>query len=550
MEGLYDVIIVGGGPAGLSAAIYMARARYRTLIIEKEKFGGQITITSEVVNYPGIPSISGSELTEGMRMQAEAFGAEFLLANVEQLDLNEDIKRVKTDRGEKRALGIILATGASPRKIGFPGEQEFQGRGVAYCATCDGEFFTGKDVLVAGGGFAAVEEAMFLTKYARQVLILVRGESFSCAKSVSDELANYEKIKVLFHTEIKEAGGTDKLQYALLYNSQTGESTRFEPEDGSSFGIFVFAGYAPANSLFKDIVDIDEHGYLITDMNHKTSIDGVYGAGDICVKNLRQVVTAVADGAKAATSLEKYVSEVHERKNIPPIPMPLKAHTSDSASREANNHPEQEESHSDGAFIPATMRSQLKPLFEKFTRQIRLKAFLDQTPISREAEGFVQEMAELTSWIETEIIQDANIPLTPSIDLYESSGLSLGFRFHGVPGGHEFNSFIVTLYNAAGPGQMIDEQLLGRIRAISEPVKIDIAISLSCTMCPDLVMAAGRIAIENANVQCDIFDLNHFPKLKEDYQIMSVPCMIINQEHAYFGKKSIEEILGLIDENS
>lgn len=215
MEALYDVIIVGGGPAGLSAAIYMARARYRTLVIEKEKFGGQITITSEVVNYPGIPSISGSELTEGMRKQAESFGAEFLLANVEHLQLDDDMKTVTTDHGEKKALGIILATGASPRKIGFPGEQEFQGRGVAYCATCDGEFFTGKDVLVAGGGFAAVEEAIFLTKYARQVLILVRGDSFSCAKSASDELDHYDKIKVLFHTEIKEAGGEGKLQYAL-----------------------------------------------------------------------------------------------------------------------------------------------------------------------------------------------------------------------------------------------------------------------------------------------------------------------------------------------
>lgn len=548
MEALYDVIIVGGGPAGLSAAIYMARARYRTLVIEKEKFGGQITITSEVVNYPGIPSISGSELTDGMRKQAEAFGAEFLLANVEQLSLDTDIKTVTTDRGEKKALGIILATGASPRKIGFPGEQEFQGRGVAYCATCDGEFFTGKDVLVVGGGFAAVEEAIFLTKYARQVLILVRGDSFSCAKSASDELDHYDKIQVLFHTEIKEAGGEGKLQYALLYNSRTGETRRFEPEDGSSFGIFVFAGYAPANSLFKDIVEVDEHGYLITDINHKTNIDGVYGAGDVCVKNLRQVVTAVADGAKAATALEKHVSEVHERNHIPPIPMPVTTRVKNGQSLETEKQPKQEVEEADGAFIPPSMRDQLKPLFEKFNKKIILKAYLDQSPISREAEGFIQEIASLTSWIQTEMIPDAANMLTPSIEICDSSGTSLGFRFHGVPGGHEFNSFIVTLYNAAGPGQMIDGQLLDRIRAITMPVKIEIAISLSCTMCPDLVMAAGRTAIENENIQCDVFDINHFPKLKEDYQIMSVPCMIINQEHAYFGKKNMEEILGLIAE--
>lgn len=548
MEALYDVIIVGGGPAGLSAAIYMARARYRTLVIEKEKFGGQITITSEVVNYPGIPSISGSELTDGMQKQAEAFGAEFLLANVEHLSLDTDIKTVTTDRGEKKALGIILATGAAPRKIGFPGEQEFQGRGVAYCATCDGEFFTGKDVLVVGGGFAAVEEAIFLTKYARQVLILVRGDSFSCAKSASDELDHYDKIQVLFHTEIKEAGGEGKLQYALLYNNRTGETRRFEPEDGSSFGIFVFAGYAPANSLFKDVVEVDDHGYLITDINHKTNIDGVYGAGDVCVKNLRQVVTAVADGAKAATALEKHVSEVHERNQIPPIPMPVAARVKNGQTLEADKQPEQNTEESNGTFIPASMRDQLKPLFEKFHKMILLKAFLDQSPISREVEGFVREMASLTSWIQAEILQDASAIQIPSIEICDRSGVSMGFRFHGVPGGHEFNSFIVTLYNAAGPGQMIDERILARIRAISDPVKIEIAISLSCTMCPDLVMAAGRTAIENENIQCDVFDINHFPKLKEDYQIMSVPCMIINQEHAYFGKKSIEEILGLIAE--
>lgn len=548
MEALYDVIIVGGGPAGLSAAIYMARARYRTLVIEKEKFGGQITITSEVVNYPGIPSISGSELTEGMRMQAESFGAEFLLANVEHLNLDADIKTVITDRGEKKALGIILATGASPRKIGFPGEQEFQGRGVAYCATCDGEFFTGKDVLVVGGGFAAVEEAIFLTKYARQVLILVRGDSFSCAKSASDELDHYDKIKVLFHTEIKEAGGEGKLQYALLYNNRTGETRRFEPEDGSSFGIFVFAGYAPANGLFKDIVEVNEHGYLITDINHKTNIDGVYGAGDICVKNLRQVVTAVADGAKAATALEKHVSEVHDRNHIPPIPMPDKIRVKNDQSMDVTQQQEQEAGESDGSFIPPAMRNQLKPLFEKFNKKIILKAFLDQSSISQETGGFVREMASLTSWIESEMIRDAAATQTPSIDICDSSGISLGFCFHGVPGGHEFNSFIITLYNAAGPGQMIDGQLIDRIRAITTSVKIEIAISLSCTMCPDLVMAAGRIAIENANIQCDVFDINHFPKLKEDYQIMSVPCMIINQEHAYFGKKDIQEILGLITE--
>ncbi|NLL36416.1 MAG: FAD-dependent oxidoreductase, partial [Fretibacterium sp.] len=157
LEKFYDVVVVGGGPAGLTAAIYLARARYRVLVIEKNHFGGQITITSEVVNYPGVPKCSGEELTDSMRQQAQGFGAEFLLAEVESLSLEGDVKVVKTNRGEFHCFGVLLATGAQPRAVGFKGEEEFKGRGVAYCATCDGEFFTGKDIFVVGGGFAAAE---------------------------------------------------------------------------------------------------------------------------------------------------------------------------------------------------------------------------------------------------------------------------------------------------------------------------------------------------------------------------------------------------------
>ena len=178
MSNLYDAIIVGGGPAGLSAAIYLARAKFSVLVIEKEKIGGQITITSEVVNYPGILQTSGQELTEAMRQQAQNFGAEFLLATVKGINLKEPVKKIITDKGEFSSIGIVLATGSHPRKLGFPGEKEFQGHGVAYCATCDGEFFTGKDIFVIGGGFAAAEEAVFLTKYARKVTIIVREEDF------------------------------------------------------------------------------------------------------------------------------------------------------------------------------------------------------------------------------------------------------------------------------------------------------------------------------------------------------------------------------------
>ena len=200
MQNLYDVIIIGGGPAGLTAALYLARAKYRTLVLEKEKFGGQITITHEVVNYPGVYKTSGAQLTETMRKQAESFGAEFMLAEVESLDMAGDIKTVKTARGDLKAFGVLLATGAHPRMVGFKGEADFRGRGVAYCATCDGEFFTGKEVFVVGGGFAAAEEAVFLTKYARHVTILVRKDDFSCAQSVADHAKNHPNLTVLYNT--------------------------------------------------------------------------------------------------------------------------------------------------------------------------------------------------------------------------------------------------------------------------------------------------------------------------------------------------------------
>ena len=192
MDNLYDVIIIGGGPAGLAAAIYLARAKYRVLIVEKERFGGQITITSEVVNFPGVFKTSGKDLTETMRKQAEAFGAEFMLAEATGFDLTGDIKKVITNRGELFCFGILLATGAHPRKIGFKGENEFKGHGVAYCATCDGEFFTGKEVFVIGGGYAAAEESIFLTRYAKHVTIFIRGDDFSCAKSIADMAKNHE----------------------------------------------------------------------------------------------------------------------------------------------------------------------------------------------------------------------------------------------------------------------------------------------------------------------------------------------------------------------
>ena len=249
MENLYDVVVIGGGPAGLTAALYLARARYRVVVVEKNHFGGQITITAEVVNFPGVERTSGAALTETMRKQAESFGAEFLLAEVTELDLSGDVKTVRTGRGDLKCFGVLLATGAHPRMVGFQGEAQFRGRGVAYCATCDGEFFTGKDVFVVGGGFAAAEESVFLTKYARHVTILIRGDGFTCAQTTADAARNHEKITVLTNTVVEEVSGDTALRFIRYRNTKTGQVTKHHAPDGEAFGVFVFAGYEPATEL-------------------------------------------------------------------------------------------------------------------------------------------------------------------------------------------------------------------------------------------------------------------------------------------------------------
>ncbi len=550
MEQFYDSIVIGGGPAGLTAAIYLARAKYRVLVIEKEKIGGQITITSEVVNYPGVLRTDGNHLTENMRKQAEYFGAEFKLAEVKSVELGKDIKSIVTDKGTFRAPGVVIATGASPRKIGFQGEMEFRGRGVAYCATCDGEFFSGKDVFVIGGGFAAAEEAVFLTKYAKKVRVIVREKAFACASSVAEEVLAHPDIEVHFEAEIKEAGGNGRLEYAVF--EEKGNIWRYEPEDHEGFGIFVFAGYEPVSALFRSQLELTEGGYLVTDINQKTSLDGVYGAGDICMKNLRQVVTAVSDGAVAATSLEKHISAMYEKLHLEKqeVKMNKDALGADSGERDTKSQDSSEDAQ--GGFLSSGVKRQLMPVLEKLEKNIMLEFCLDDSGISREVEGFANEMKELSPKIhctfrrKKETSEAEGKVEYPSIRLCGEDGQYLGTSFHGVPGGHEFNSFVIALYNAAGPGQSVAPETLERIRKIREKHHIQVVVSLSCTMCPELVMAVQRIAIESGEITADIYDMAHFPELKDRYQIMSVPCMIVDEKNVHFGKKGIDGVLDLL----
>lgn len=581
---LYDVIVIGGGPAGLTAGLYLARARYRVLILEKDDFGGQITITNEVVNYPGVGRTTGRALTQTMRQQAQDFGAEFLSAEAIGLDVHGDVKTVHTSRGDLKAFGILIATGASPRKLGFEGESEYAGRGVAYCATCDGEFFAGKEVLVVGGGFAAAEESVFLTTYASKVTVLVREQDFTCDAAVAAAAKNNPKIDVRYQVELQGVtAGQGGLREASILNRATGQTETWKPADGGTFGVFVFAGYVPATDLVRGVVELDDYGYVVTHGYLETSVPGVYAAGDLRAKNLRQVVTATADGAIAAVELERYAKRMSEKTGLTPqrpvscvyeqsttktdaasldataptpTPAPATKRNADAAANAVRKPGE--------LFSDAT-RQQLNVVFGRMSRPVTLALELDDTPLSTELRGFIDALVALSGGKLKSTVDDGEyekddtgravfdvdsvLPAARPCVRMVVDGEPTGLAFHGVPSGHEFNSFVLGLYNVAGPGQPLGDDLIERAKSIASPLSIMILVSLTCTMCPETVLASQRLASLNPAVRAEAYDVSHFPELKDQYGAMSVPCIVINrggEQTVEFGKKSIPQMLDLI----
>ncbi|HBL07392.1 MULTISPECIES: thioredoxin-disulfide reductase [unclassified Clostridium] len=307
MSQIYDTIIIGGGPAGLSAGLYASRSRMKTLIIERAKYGGQATTTDELENYPGsIEECTGTTLSQRMRQQAEDFGTEFVKDEVVETVLEGDIKVIKCRKGEYQAKTIIIATGATPRLGGFKNEIELRGRGVSYCATCDADFFTDLDIAVIGGGDSAITEAIYLAKFGETVTVIHRRDSLRAAKSLQEKAFANPKIKFIWDSVVEEANGDEILESLTIKNRKTGEVSTLEVN-----GCFVFVGYLPISELFKGKVNMTERGDIITDEEMRTNIPGVFAAGDVREKSLRQVITAAADGAIAATNAEHYIENLH-----------------------------------------------------------------------------------------------------------------------------------------------------------------------------------------------------------------------------------------------
>ena len=511
----HQTVIIGGGPAGLTAAIYLRRAGYEVLVLEKEEEGGQIRISEEVVNYPGVERTDGETLMETMRRQAVNFGAQIRRENVISASLTDSVKVIQTERNHYEAPVIIYAAGSVPRKLDFPGESEFAGRGIAYCATCDGELFTDKPIFVVGGGYAAAEEAIYLTRYSKPVMMIVREPDFTCAKKLADTVKAHPDIKIEYNTEIVRVEGDTSVKKIVFKNALSGKEWNFENTD--TIGIFIFAGYLPQTDIVKKQLICDMQGYLLTDDGKRTNVEGVYGAGDVCQKRLRQLVTAVADGAVAAETIaadypldqlascvgpdgkdadgkpqnktgadsraagqDTLIANVRsqiqgqEEKKIytgqeEAAVMDRRKETRSSVQQAAMHLSEQME----GVLRPDSrfkdIYSEIKEVESRFETIPECRVSLDDSGTSEQVRAFMEELEEAMPKVhiyyeETGVsgsreksaggeAEAAGGPIVPAISISSKDGGKTGMFFHGTPGGHEFSSFLSTLYQAAGPGK-------------------------------------------------------------------------------------------------
>ena len=302
---IYDVIVIGAGPAGLAAGIYGKRAGLDILILDTSSIsGGQILNTYEIDNYPGMPGISGTELAQAMRDHCEKLGVEFARGRVTSINEADGNKELVTKKGNFYSKTVIIATGASNTKLGCPGEEEFSGVGVSYCATCDGAFFKDKEVAVVGGGDVALEDAIYLARFCKKVYLIHRRDEFRGAALLQEQVKASDKIEIIYDTTVDSINGSDAVEYLLIKNKNTNEQTELKVQ-----GVFIAVGSTPNTSSIQGLPETDERGYLVADETCVTSKPGIYAAGDVRAKQLKQVITATADGANAITSIERYLQQ-------------------------------------------------------------------------------------------------------------------------------------------------------------------------------------------------------------------------------------------------
>lgn len=306
-EKIYDVVIIGAGPAGMTAAVYASRANLSTLMLERGMPGGQVANTEEVENFPGFDYITGPELSNKMFEHAQKFGAEYKYGDIKDVELDGDIKVIKTSSEDILARSLIIATGTEHKKIGIPGEDLLSGRGVSYCAVCDGAFFKEKHLVVIGGGDSAVEEGIFLTKFASKVTIVHRRNELRAQKILQDRAFNNDKIEFIWNTEIQSINGDNKVSSVTLKNNETDEVYDFDAD-----GVFIYIGLQPLTAPFKNLGILTEDNYIESNEEMETPIKGIFAAGDVRVKSLRQIVTATGDGSIAAQNAAEYLESLND----------------------------------------------------------------------------------------------------------------------------------------------------------------------------------------------------------------------------------------------
>lgn len=553
MNPIYDLIIIGAGSAGLAAGVYAGRAKLKTLILEKSNPGGQVSNTAEVVNYPGIRRTGGPELVDEMKNHVRDFGVKIETAEIERVDLSGEIKTLYAATGTYQGRAVIIATGAAPRHGGFQGEELYSGHGIAYCATCDGEFFSGLDIFVVGGGYAAAEESIYLTRFAKSVTIVIRGKDFSCARTVAEKAIAHPKITVKYNTLLEKVEGDALLRKAYFKNTVTEETSVYDAGNGT-FGIFVFVGYDPATEVFRGQVDMNEDGYILTDDAMRTNVPGVFAAGDLRPKLLRQIVTAVSDGAVAATSAEKYVTAERERLGLPMFEEDATTAATEPAPPESKVSPEEEAAPTQGEQLSSELKEQLRQLFQRLKRDLTIVTVVDSSnQKSVQLEGFLREIEPLSNHIKLRVLskgEDPELENQLGIDRYptmaflDENGKFSGVKFSGVPGGHEINSFVLAIIHLGNEDKLTPEQLKA-VRQLPENTHLRIGVTLACPYCPDVVAAAQSIAIASSGrVTAEMIDVALFADIREKYRIMSVPALIVNDsEQPVFGAQSFEQVL-------
>lgn len=545
---LYDLIIVGAGPAGLSAGLYAGRATLDTLIVEGDTVGGQVTTTSVVYNYPAVEKVDGTQLMNQMQRQVADFGVTIKHDQIIKYDVDGEVKNLTGKSGQTyQARSVIIATGANPRKVGFPGEDKFRGRGIAYCSTCDGELFTGLQIFVIGGGYAAAEEADYLSRFGKHVTVLVRGDHFTCPPLTAARALNNPKVSVEYNTEVKQVDGDDYLTSATLVNNKTGKETVYHVDEGdNTFGMFIYIGTQPATQHLDGIIDLDENGYIKADENGATNVPGVYAAGDVIVKPLRQIITAAADGATAATAAEAYVTAQKQKQGIP-IHAAAAKKPAQTVGQTSQLDKQETVAPHQGNWLTADIDQQLRPIFDRLTKDVIFQVNTNDSDLSQQLVSFVTEFVGLDDHFSLTTVKGDGQYL-PMLKLLDGDGRDTGLHYAGIPTGHELNSLVLGVYNIAGPGQTIAPEMADRIKQLG-PVDIRIGVSLTCHFCPDVVAACQRMASLNPGITATMIDLQHFPALRKEKKIMSVPATMIGDDPVIFGSQSLDELVTAVEKH-